>query len=179
MQGTHPGSARWVRKGFLGEPFRFLLSNTGRVEKNKTEIRGERIEFELTRVNNAIRYFENQLSEFERKASFAGVPGTGDNNPNRIEWKILNPKHEFETSTNVQNPNDQNRKKFWILNLGFVSGFDIRISDFGVKGINNHQKFGFLRHWHYEVYEQCLNQVKGFPFLRRFWFSLPWSRHAF
>jgi len=29
---------------------------------------------ELVRVNNAIRYFENQLSELERKASFAGVP---------------------------------------------------------------------------------------------------------
>lgn len=29
---------------------------------------------ELNRVNNAIRYFENQLSELERKASFAGVP---------------------------------------------------------------------------------------------------------
>ena len=29
---------------------------------------------ELARVNNGIRYFENQLSELERKASFAGVP---------------------------------------------------------------------------------------------------------
>jgi clan AA aspartic protease (TIGR02281 family) len=29
---------------------------------------------ELVRVNNAIRYFENQLSELERKASLAGVP---------------------------------------------------------------------------------------------------------
>jgi clan AA aspartic protease (TIGR02281 family) len=29
---------------------------------------------ELIRINNAIRYFENQLSELERKASFAGVP---------------------------------------------------------------------------------------------------------
>ena len=29
---------------------------------------------ELARVNNAIRYFENQLSELDRKASFAGVP---------------------------------------------------------------------------------------------------------
>jgi clan AA aspartic protease (TIGR02281 family) len=29
---------------------------------------------ELARVNNAIRYFENQLNELERKASFAGVP---------------------------------------------------------------------------------------------------------
>lgn len=30
--------------------------------------------FELTRINNTIRYFENQLDEFERKASLAGVP---------------------------------------------------------------------------------------------------------
>ena len=29
---------------------------------------------ELVRVNNAIRYFENQLIELERRASFAGVP---------------------------------------------------------------------------------------------------------
>ncbi len=29
---------------------------------------------DLARLNNAIRYFENQLSELERKASFAGVP---------------------------------------------------------------------------------------------------------
>ena len=29
---------------------------------------------ELVRVNNAIRYFENRLSELERKASFVGVP---------------------------------------------------------------------------------------------------------
>jgi clan AA aspartic protease (TIGR02281 family) len=29
---------------------------------------------QVNRVNNAIRYFENQLSELERKASFAGVP---------------------------------------------------------------------------------------------------------
>ena len=29
---------------------------------------------ELVRVNNAIRHFENQLSELERKASLAGVP---------------------------------------------------------------------------------------------------------
>ena len=29
---------------------------------------------EVKRVNNAIRYFENQLAELERKASFAGVP---------------------------------------------------------------------------------------------------------
>ena len=29
---------------------------------------------ELTRVDNAIRHFENQLSELERRASFAGVP---------------------------------------------------------------------------------------------------------
>jgi hypothetical protein len=29
---------------------------------------------ELTHVNNTIRYFENQLSELERKASYAGLP---------------------------------------------------------------------------------------------------------
>jgi clan AA aspartic protease (TIGR02281 family) len=32
------------------------------------------LQTEVKRVNNAIRYFENQLADLERKASFAGVP---------------------------------------------------------------------------------------------------------
>jgi clan AA aspartic protease (TIGR02281 family) len=40
--------------------------------KAKMEARGG--QSELNRVNNAIRYFENQLGELERKASNAGVP---------------------------------------------------------------------------------------------------------
>ena len=40
--------------------------------KAKMEARGG--QSELNRVNNAIRYFENQLGELERKASHAGVP---------------------------------------------------------------------------------------------------------
>jgi clan AA aspartic protease (TIGR02281 family) len=32
------------------------------------------LQTEVKRVNNSIRYFENQLAELERKASFAGVP---------------------------------------------------------------------------------------------------------
>ena len=40
--------------------------------KAKMEARGG--QSELNRVNNAIRYFENQLGELERRASHAGVP---------------------------------------------------------------------------------------------------------
>ena len=40
--------------------------------KAKSEAKGGQTE--LNRVNNAIRYFENQLGELERKASSAGVP---------------------------------------------------------------------------------------------------------
>jgi len=44
------------------------------LKKIKRKYEGKGSSSELNRVNNAIRYFENQLSEFERKASFAGVP---------------------------------------------------------------------------------------------------------
>jgi len=44
------------------------LKNMKRKYEGKGSIR------ELSWINDTIRYFENQLSELERKASLAGVP---------------------------------------------------------------------------------------------------------
>jgi len=75
MQGIpspdRPGG--YNRDYWIGQ-FRFYYRNLEELRKLKAnyESRGTRIE--VNRVNNAIRYFENQLNELERKASFAGVP---------------------------------------------------------------------------------------------------------
>ncbi|MCX8117958.1 MAG: retroviral-like aspartic protease family protein [Desulfobacterota bacterium] len=75
MQGTpspeRPGG--FSKEYWVGQ-FRFYLQNLEDLKRLKAyyEQRGSRSE--LTRVNNAILYFENQLSELERRASFAGVP---------------------------------------------------------------------------------------------------------
>ena len=75
MQGTpspeRPGG--YSRDYWIGQ-FRFYNRNLEELRKLKTnyESRGSRAE--LNRINNAIRYFEGQLSELERKASFAEVP---------------------------------------------------------------------------------------------------------
>jgi hypothetical protein len=75
MQGTpspdRPGG--YSRDYWIGQ-FRFYNRNLEELRRLKAnyESRGSRAE--LNRINNAIRYFEGQLSELERKASFAGVP---------------------------------------------------------------------------------------------------------
>jgi len=75
MQGTpspdRPGG--YSREYWIGQ-FRFYNRNLEELRRLKTnyESRGSRAE--VNRINNAIRYFESQLSELERKASFAGVP---------------------------------------------------------------------------------------------------------
>jgi hypothetical protein len=75
MQGTpspdRPGG--FSRDYWIGQ-FRFYNRNLEELRRLKVsyESRGSRAE--LDRINNAIRYFEGQLSELERKASFAGVP---------------------------------------------------------------------------------------------------------
>ena len=75
MQGEpsadRPGG--YGRDYWMGR-FGFYHRSLGELKKLKTKYEGQGSRPELTRVNNAIRYFENQLSEFERKASFAGVP---------------------------------------------------------------------------------------------------------
>jgi clan AA aspartic protease (TIGR02281 family) len=75
LQGTpspeRPGG--FSRDYWIGQ-FRFYHRNLEELRRLKAnyESRGSRTE--LTRINNAIRYFEGQLGELERKASFAGVP---------------------------------------------------------------------------------------------------------
>ena len=75
LQGTpspdRPGG--FSRDYWIGQ-FRFYNRNLEELRRLKAnyESRGSRTE--LTRINNAIRYFEGQLNELERKASFAGVP---------------------------------------------------------------------------------------------------------
>jgi clan AA aspartic protease (TIGR02281 family) len=54
--------------------FRFLHYNLEVLKKLKGSYERKDARTDLNRVNNAIRYFENQLSEWERKASLAGVP---------------------------------------------------------------------------------------------------------
>jgi len=68
------------RPGGYGRDFwasQFRLYNQILDELNKMKRRYEGkggSSSELVRVNNAIRYFENQLNELDRKASLAGVP---------------------------------------------------------------------------------------------------------
>ena len=75
MKGTpspdRPGG--YGRDYWVGQ-FRFYNGNLEQLRDQKAKIEGKGASGELVRVNNAIRYFENQLSELERKASFAGVP---------------------------------------------------------------------------------------------------------
>jgi clan AA aspartic protease (TIGR02281 family) len=75
LQGTpspdRPGG--YGRDFWVGQ-FRFYHRVLEELKKTKRKYEGKGPSSELTRVNNAIRYFENQLSELERKASFAGVP---------------------------------------------------------------------------------------------------------
>jgi len=76
VQGTpspdRPGG--YSRDFWVGQ-FRFYNRVLEELKKAKQRYEGRGgSSSELVRVNNAIRYFENQLDELERKASFAGVP---------------------------------------------------------------------------------------------------------
>jgi clan AA aspartic protease (TIGR02281 family) len=75
MQGTpSPDRPGGYGRDFWVSQFRFYNRVLEELKKVKRKYEGRGSSSELIRVNNAIRYFENQLSEFERKASFAGVP---------------------------------------------------------------------------------------------------------
>jgi clan AA aspartic protease (TIGR02281 family) len=63
----------YSRDYWVGQ-FRFYYRNLGELRKLKARYESQGNRSELNRVNNAIRYFENQLSELERRASFSGVP---------------------------------------------------------------------------------------------------------
>lgn len=75
MQGTpspdRPGG--YSREYWVGQ-FRFYHRNLADLKRLKAAYEGRGARSELNRINNAVRYFENQLSELERRASFAGVP---------------------------------------------------------------------------------------------------------
>ncbi|MBM4338902.1 MAG: DUF4124 domain-containing protein [Deltaproteobacteria bacterium] len=75
MQGTpspdRPGG--FSRDYWIGQ-FKFYNRNLEELRRLKASYEGRGSQAELNRINNAIRYFEGQLSELERKASFAGVP---------------------------------------------------------------------------------------------------------
>jgi clan AA aspartic protease (TIGR02281 family) len=75
MQGTpSPDRPGGYGKDFWVGQFHFYNRVLEELKKIKRKYEGRGSSSELARVNNAIRYFENQLSELERKASFAGVP---------------------------------------------------------------------------------------------------------
>jgi clan AA aspartic protease (TIGR02281 family) len=75
MQGApSPDRPGGYGRDFWVSQFRFYYRVLEELKKIKQRYEGKGSSSELTRVNNAIRYFENQLSEFERRASFAGVP---------------------------------------------------------------------------------------------------------
>ena len=75
MQGQpspdRPGG--FGRDYWMGQ-FRFYNRTLGDLKNLKAKNEAKGGQTELNRVNNAIRYFENQLGELERKASSAGVP---------------------------------------------------------------------------------------------------------
>jgi hypothetical protein len=54
--------------------FRYYNRNLAELQRLKTNYERSGKSSELRRVNSAIQYFENKLSELERRASFAGVP---------------------------------------------------------------------------------------------------------
>ncbi len=63
----------YARDYWVGQ-FRFYNRNVADLKKLKSKYEGQGARSEANRVNNAIRYFESQLSDLERRASFAGVP---------------------------------------------------------------------------------------------------------
>ena len=54
--------------------FRFYHEVLGWLKELKVKYERKEARTEVVRIKNSIRYFENQLSELERRASFAGVP---------------------------------------------------------------------------------------------------------
>jgi clan AA aspartic protease (TIGR02281 family) len=75
MQGEpSPDRPGGYNRDYWVAQFRFYKRNLEDLNRLKTRIESQGARGELIRVNNAIRYFDNQLTELERRASFAGVP---------------------------------------------------------------------------------------------------------
>ncbi len=75
MQGApSPERPGGFSKDYWVGQFRFYHRNLEDLRRLKAQYEGRGSQTELIRIHHAIRYFENQLSELERRASFAGVP---------------------------------------------------------------------------------------------------------
>lgn len=75
MQGiTSPDRPGGYGRDYWVGQFRFYHRNLMELKKLKANYESRGARSELNRVNNAIRYFEDRLSELDRRASFAGVP---------------------------------------------------------------------------------------------------------
>jgi clan AA aspartic protease (TIGR02281 family) len=78
MQGVpSPDRPGGYGRDFWVSQFRFyrgFLEILKKLRKNYESRGTESARTELNRINIAIQYFENQLNEWDRKASFAGVP---------------------------------------------------------------------------------------------------------
>ena len=61
-------------RDYWGGQFRFYHRILSDLRSLKAKYENQGLSPEANRVNNAIRYFENQLGELDRRASFAGVP---------------------------------------------------------------------------------------------------------
>jgi clan AA aspartic protease (TIGR02281 family) len=75
MQGT-PSAERpggYSRDYWIGQ-FRFYHRILTDLKRMKTDLGRRGGPYEVNKINNAIQYFETQLGELDRKASFAGVP---------------------------------------------------------------------------------------------------------
>lgn len=63
----------YTKEYWVGQ-FRFYHRNLEDLKGLKAAYEQRGLRTELKRINHAIRYFEEQLNELERRASFAGVP---------------------------------------------------------------------------------------------------------
>jgi len=71
MSRDRPGG--FGRDYWVGQ-FRFYHHTLAELKSMKTSYESQGASTEANRIEKAIRHFENQLNELERKASFAGVP---------------------------------------------------------------------------------------------------------
>jgi len=75
LQGNpSPDRPGGYSRDFWTGQFRFYHQTLAEMTKLRARYEKQGNRSELNRVDNTIRYFENRLSELERKASFAGVP---------------------------------------------------------------------------------------------------------
>lgn len=75
MQGKpSPDRPGGYNRDYWTGQFRFYQRNLAELRRIKAKYEGRGASSDLNRVNNSIRFFENQLDDLERKASFAGVP---------------------------------------------------------------------------------------------------------